>query len=554
MWYFARVAASVIDYLNRVPLAGLMLVVTLGYLAGRISWRDISVGPAGGTVAVGLLLGHFGLTLDALYGEPMPAVTVGLFGFSLFIYSVGFEAGPRFFSALRSSSGWRFMLVGILVNVIAVALVVACARLYDLDPSTTAGILAGSLTSAPTYAAASEVAPDPTRLSVSFALSFPIGLVSLVLIMQTLPRWLGQPLGTGEERESALPASLVPQHGTPELTRCFRVASDEVDGRTLRQLDLTNRTGCVISAIRRDDEILIPKADSMLQLGDHVRATGRVDELQELEALMGPEVYDTRLTELPLRRVQVVNQSSVGRMLYELDLPGRFGVIVTRIESRDFLMEPTPSAVLNAGDVVDLIGEKEGVQAATRELGRREPPSAHTDIAVYAGGIVLGLLIGSLQWNALGWEFSLGLAGGLLLSGILLSHLRQIGPFSANVPRAARQLVRDLGILLFVGEAALDAGVHVAQVIGYPWKTLLLISLATTAIPALATAWLGSVLLRMRPVDNWGSVCGGMTSSAALVVIRRAVGSNEPAVGYAAAYAVGSVLATVAGQIVVAFV
>lgn len=553
MCYRARVGGSVVDYLNHVPLAALMLVVTLGYLLGRLSWRGIVVGPAGGTVVVGLLLGHWGLTLDALYGDPAPEVTIGLFGFSLFIYSIGFEAGPGFFSALRSSTGWRFLLVGTLVNVLAVAFVVALARLLDLDSSTIAGVLAGSLTSAPTYAAASEVAPDPTRLSVTFALAYPVGLIGLVLIMQTVPRWWGSPLPGEDDRESAMPASLVPEHGTPEVTRCFRVQAEEAKNRTLRELNLTHRTGCVLSAIRRESEIFIPRADSRLHSGDHVRATGRVDELQDLEELIGPEVYDSKLTDLPLRRVQVVNHAAVGRMLQELDLPGRFGVIVTRIESRDLLIEPTPYAVLNAGDIVDLAGSKKGVQAATRELGRREPPSTHTDIAVYAGGIVLGLLLGNLHWDALGWDFSLGLAGGLLLSGVLLSHLRQIGPFSANVPRAARQLVRDLGILLFVGEAALDAGAHVASVVDYPWKTLLLISIATTAVPVLATAWLGRVLLRMRPVDNWGSVCGGMTSSAALVVIRRTFGSNEPAVGYAAAYAIASVLATLAGQVVVAF-
>ncbi len=545
---------NLIDYLNRVPLAGLMLVVTLGYLVGRLSWRGITVGPAGGTVTVGLLLGHVGLSLEALYGGLLPDVTVGLFGFSLFIYSVGFEAGPYFVASVKSTSGWRFMAVGALVNVIAIALVVFLAWTLHLDSSTIAGVLAGSLTSAPTYAAASEVARDPTRLAVSFALAYPIGLVALVLIVQTVPRWTGQRLESAQGKEGDSLPSWDFEHGAPELTRSFEVSAEEVVGQSLRDLNLSHRTGCVVSAIHRSNEILIPRAESRLELEDRLRVTGRVDELQEFERLVGPEVYDARLSALPLHRVQVLNQSAVGRMLSELDLSSRFGVIVTRIESGDLLIEPTPGAILQAGDTIDLVGEKEGVSAATRELGRQEPPSSHTDIAVYAGGIVLGLLVGNVHWLADGWDISLGLAGGLLLSGVVLGHLRQIGPFSANVPPAARQLVRDLGILLFVGEAALDAGQHVEAVVDYPWKTLLLVSIVSTILPVLLAAWFGRIVLRMRPVDNWGSVCGGMTSSAALVVIRRAAGSNEPAVGYAAAYAVGSVLATLAGQLVVALV
>lgn len=545
------VAAEALEYLNRVPLAGLMLVVTLGYLLGRVSWRGMIVGPAGGTVVVGLLLGHLGISLDALYGDTTPEVTIGLFGFSLFIYSVGFEAGPRFVTSLKSPTGWRFMAIGASVNLIAVALVAVLGRWLGLDASAAAGLLAGSLTSAPTYAAAAEIAPDPTRLSVTFALAYPVGLVGLVLLVQTLPRLIRQPLHRVSARFEDGGAPWVPEHGTPELTRTFLVTREQVDGKSLRELDLTHATGCVISAIRRGDDFEYPNADSVLHVHDRLRVTGRVDELQAFEDIIGCEVYDARLAELPLRRVQVTNSAVVGSMLQDLDLTGRHGVIVTRIESGDALIEPTSGAVLQAGDTLDLVGETKGLQAATRELGRLEPSTSHTDIAVYAGGIVLGLLLGSVHMEMQGWDFSFGLAGGLLLSGVALGHLGRIGPFSAKVPRAARQLVRDLGILLFVGEAALDAGRHLGAVVGYPWETLLLVSVVVTALPVLTAAWVGGYWLRMGPVENWGSVCGGMTSSAALAVLRRAVGTNEPAVAYAAAYAVASVLATLAGQVVV---
>ena len=183
-----------IDFLNQNPFACLMLVVAAGYLLGVPRWRGMSLGPAGGTLFVALFLGHFGLRLGGLYGEPKPAVTVGTFGFALFIYSVGFEAGAGFFATLRSTRGWRMVTVGVAVNVVAVLVAVVCGFWLELDASTTAGVLAGALTSAATLAAVSEVCPDPAALSVAFGLTFPFGLVGLVFLVQTLPRLMGNDL------------------------------------------------------------------------------------------------------------------------------------------------------------------------------------------------------------------------------------------------------------------------------------------------------------------------------------------------------------------------
>jgi putative transport protein len=139
----------------------------------------------------------------------------------------------------------------------------------------------------------------------------------------------------------------------------------------------------------------------------------------------------------------------------------------------------------------------------------------------------------------------------LLLSGVVLGRLRQIGPFSAQVPRAARQLVRDLGILLFVAESGLEAGAHLAGVgTDIVWRSVAGGGFVV-ALSLVVSLFIGRRLLRLPPFEALGSVCGGMTSSAALVVLRRAAGPAEPAVSYAAAYAVASVLVTLAGQLVV---
>jgi putative transport protein len=528
-----------------------MLVVTLGFVIGRIRIRGVEVGPAGGTLVVALAFGAAGLTLEKLYGDSVPPVTIGLFGFSLFIYAIGFEAGPRFFRGLSGGAGWRFMIVALGINALAAVITVALARWLALDGSTAAGILAGSLTSAPAYAAASELAPNPAHLAVSFALAFPVGLLAIVLVIQILPRVLRDPIAGG--RASTEAQEMRAAKGSPELTRVFEVTRAEAAGPTLGELNLTRRTGCVIRRIRRGDEFESPDADTRLQLGDHVLATGRVDELHLFEEVIGHEVYDGRLgRNLPDRRIIVASRAAIGRSLSELDLIRRHKVVIASIERGNILLEPDADEVLERDDVVIATGAPERLEAASQELGFFEPPPTHTNIAMYAGGICLGLLIGNVHLEWFGLDISLGLAGGLLLVGVILGRFRRMGQLSANVPAPARQLVRDLGILLFVGETGIEAG-HLLGVTGVdiPIDTAIAVSMAAVLVPLVLVFAVARWVLRMSAVDTWGSLAGGMTSTAALVTVKKATQSNDAAASYAATFAIASVLATIAGQAVV---
>ena len=158
------------------------------------------------------------------------------------------------------------------------------------------------------------------------------------------------------------------------------------------------------------------------------------------------------------RRVVVLASDAAGKTLAELDLARRCDCLVVGIERGEVHIEPSAGAHVQRGDVLEVVGRRGDVREAAALLGRLERPSYETDIGVYAGGIFLGLLIGRLGLDVFGVDFSFGVAGGLLVSGILLGRVRRFGPFHTHVPRAARQLVRDLGILLFVAETGVRAG------------------------------------------------------------------------------------------------
>ncbi|MHC4939510.1 MAG: aspartate-alanine antiporter-like transporter [Planctomycetota bacterium] len=533
---------------NIGPLGLYMLIVAIGYTLGRLAWRGISLGPAAGTLILALLFGRAGYSLTDIYGEESPDLTLGLFGFALFIYSVGFEAGPRFFTSLRHRQGWQFVGIGVLVNVLAVAVALICARVFGFGGSVAAGTLAGALTSAQTYAAAMEAATEKAQLAYSFALTYPPGIVGVILLLQFLPRLLRYDLADstkGEERDDD-PIS-------PLMLRAFEVRHETVVGRSLGELMLTRLTGCTVTRLLRGGKIRVPDASTVLEEGDHVMARGTVDELHRFEKWVGPEIYDAEMRRrMPSGRAIVVLSGKVaGKTLAELDLIRRHHCLIVRLLRGNVDIEPAADVRLERDDIVHVAGMREAVRRVADELGRFERSTHETDIAVYAGGILLGILLGGLDFEFGGLHWTFGFAGGLLISGLLLGRFRRIGRISTHVPFSARQLVRDLGVLLFVTETGLFAGSSTSGGMGTPVLTVLLAGALITVIPMLGALAVAHFVLRMRPVDAWGSVCGGLTSAGAAVALRRATDSNDHAISYAAAYAVASVLLTIAGPLII---
>lgn len=542
-----------LEAIAAIPLLGLMIVIATGFTLGRVRVRGLSLGPAGGTLFAGLILGRVGLP-TGLASEAGPSLVAAL-GFALFLYAVGFDAAPHFFACFRERRGWRYLGVAVLVNAVALLAAVCAGKLLGLAPSSTAGLLAGALTSAPTFAAAAEIADDPTALALSFALCYPFGLAGVVLGVQLLPRLFGEDLSRGaiSAAESSAIETGTPAEGAPELKRSYRVEGEAVVGRSLRELALTRTTGCIVVFLRHEGVTLIPSADTVLARGDLVMTVGRVDEHRAFEQLVGPEEYDPELARPahPPRRIEVRRSPYLGKSLEELDLIRRHRCVVTRIDRGRLWLEPDGRVVLTPGDVLEVAGERDDLRAVARELGRFEQSFRQTDVATYAAGIVTGLLLGAIRLPVAGLELGLGFAGGLLVAGLLFGSRPRIGPLRTHVPAEARQLVRDLGILLFVGEAGLRAGErfaesglsHVGPVLGAG----AVVTLASLLIPLL----IARRFLSLRPVEAWGSIAGGLTSSAALHAVKEAADSNEPAIPYAAAYALAGVLATIAGPLAV---
>jgi putative transport protein len=543
-----------IQYINDIPLVGLMLVVAIGWIVGRIEIKGVGLSPAGGVLLVALVFGYFGLDFNALYGATdgvAPRMTIGTFGFALFIYAIGFEAGPRFFSSL-GGSGARFVALALVTNAIALGTVLAASHLFKFDGSAAGGVLAGALTSTPALVSASEVAPDMGQLTLAYALAYPYGQVGLLLMIAVVPILLKRRLSDVQGKEPTSDGASDEEHHK-DAARSYKVENPEVDGKTLRELRLPTATRCIVVRVKRGPEVLLPGPEVPLLKDDIVMATGKLEDLQQLKTLLGPEVYepDLRRSVPQVRRILVTHRNAVGRTIADLDLMRRYNVVVVRVDRAQQFLDPKASLELQRFDVLEVVGRQARVRDAARVIGSLEQAVYETNIAIYALGIVAGMLIGWQKIKLGGIDVTLSSAGGLLLVGLLLGRFRRVGRFSANVPRPARQLVRDLGILLFVSEAGVLGGQALVHGFGQsPWMVLVT-GACTTTFTVLGTLWFGQKVLRLKPIDAWGGICGGMTSTTSLEAVNRTAGNNDAVIGYAATYAVASVLITLAGQLAV---
>ena len=545
-----------IDYLNSLPLAGLLLVITIGYVVGNRTFHGLSLGPAGATLFIALLLGQFGLQRGSLSLEESAGFSLGAFGFILFLYSVGFEAGPRFFASFRDRLGWKFAIVAATVNLVGVVVTFLLALFLDLGPDQAAGALAGSFTSAPIFAASLELAQDAPGLSVAFAVTYPVGLVGIVLLIQILPKIfqgrLASPIVTGHTPSAKDKRRIRYERGSPEIHRTLQVENREVIGRSLGDLHLPQRTGCLLTWVRRNEQTFLAAADTVLNKNDHIAAIGRVDELQALGDLLGKEVFDEQLEEALTtpRQIEVRASHAVGRTLAELQIAGRYRCVISRIERGRLWVEPGADVVVLRGDVLTVVGRADHVRELAQFMGKTQPRYEETDIAVYTVGMFLGVLIGDVEIPIAGMRIGLGNAGGLLFAGALMGWLNELGLLRANVPSQARQLVRDLGVLLFISETGLVAARSISVDSASSAFPMLVVGATAMSVSVITALLVALYLLRLEPIDAWGCVSGGLTSSAALHAVRRMSDSSESTAAYVAAFATSSVLATVTGRLI----
>jgi len=540
-------------------------IVGVGYLVGNIKIAGFEIGSTGGVLLCGLLFGHYGFEIDPI---------VQSIGFTLFIYSVGWQAGPQILNVLRMD-GPRYATLSIVVAAGSLILVVALAIAADLDNGLAAGLMAGALTSTPTLVGAQNAVyaglAEPLagfsqnalveRIGVGYAITYIFGTIGLLLMVKFLPRLLGIDLAA-EAKKFAFERGFA--EGGDKYTiqrpilRAYLVETEVGDDRTLGQGVAAYKAGrttlASIYRIKRGTEILEPSADMMLQKGDKIAffGTPKDHEAAREHFELSEEVLDEELLSavVDVAEIVVTNNSAIGKTIAEIGFYEKYGCYVSRLTRSQIEMPLLPTTRLQRGDVISLSGESNALEKLVPLIGVEERKVVETDLLTFAGGIVAGLFIGQITIRFGGIDVGIGDAGGLLFSGIMVGFLRANRPTFGRMPAAARFILMEFGLLLFMVGVGINAGSEMLDALTSVGVVMFLCGVAVTVTPLVFGYLFGRLILKMNPAVLLGALTGAMTSTPALAIVQSAAKSTVPSLGYAGTYALANVLLTMAGTII----
>lgn len=547
-------------FLDKNTVAMLFLVLGTGYLIGKTKIKGFELGSVAGVLFAGLIFGRFGFEIS-------PAAQS--FGFALFIFSVGLQAGPTFFSAV-AEDGLKYLILSITIAGTGFFLAATLAGVLGLEPGSSAGILSGGLTSSPTLAAAQDairggaVTPPQgttademlTNVTTAYAITYIFGLVGLIIIIGLIPRILRIDLAAEaqklEESRKGGEAEAPMFGGGSIVTRAYCVESEKLAGKKLKDLHETMPGVVTIQKIKRGDRVFAPDEETAVEMGDLISVVGHLDVFIEKQGLVGPEVADADLLDIETEscRIVITRSKPIGKKVKELQITEGYGCFLSHIRRATVTIEATQNLIIKRGDVLNITGPHDGLERLGKELGHLERKVDETDLLTFAFGITAGILVGSLSIKVGNLSIGLGTAGGLLVAGLSIGFLRSIHPTFGRVPSAARWIFMELGLLIFMAGVGLRAGQGIVEALMEAGPSLFVAGVIVTVTPVAVGFLIGRVFLKLNPVLLLGAITGSMTSGACLSIVTKAAKSPMPALGYTGAYAFANVLLTIAGTVI----
>ncbi len=546
-------------FLVEHPVGLLFLVIGIGYLIGKIRIGSFDLGPVTGVLFAGLVFGYFGYELSP---------TVQTMGFVLFIYSVGTQAGPRFFSVLRAD-GLRYLALAVVIGGTGFAIALSLARAIGFEFGAAAGLLAGGMTSSPTLAAAQEalragqialpegMSADQvlTNVSTAYAITYIFGLVGLIMIIRFLPKIMGidfkaEAAKLATEQRGGVEDAVKP---VPDIvSRAYHVTEDDLTGVPMHELYAQFPGLGALGKLRRDGEFLEVNTDTVVELGDDVAVVGYLHHLVSIGPRIGLELQDAEILDDPIDscRVLVMRSKSKNLKLKPRQLNEHYGCFLASVERLGVEVPVDADMDFEPGDVLHVTGHKASLDRLGEELGHIEKAVDETDLVTLGLGIAAGTFIGGISAPIAGISIGLGSAGGLLAAGLTIGYVRAIRPVFGRVPSAARWIFMELGLLIFMAGVGLKAGSGIIDTLATSGPALLGAGALVTSVPILVGYAFGRWVLRTNPVMLLGAITGSMTSGAALSIVNREAGNSLPALGYTGAYAFANVLLTIAGSVI----
>ena len=539
-----------IDHSALQAIIVISLISAIGLMLGRIRVLGISLGITF-VFFTGILAGHFGLTIDSqmlFYAET--------FGLVLFVYALGLQVGPGFFSSMRSE-GTKLLLPAIGVLLTGTLFAVALSFAAKVAISDMSGILCGATTNTPALAAAQQtlkqLGVESSGAALSCALTYPLGVVGVIFAMIFLRKVFVKP------SDMPLPDN---KHKKNVFIASYCVTNPEIFGKTISEIH-DKHNHFVISRMWHDGHVLIPMSDRVLQENDILLVITKPEETESLRHIFGKqEEKDWNNTdidwnkidsELTSQRILVTRPEINGKKLSALRLRNNYGINISRVYRSGVQLLATPDLVLQLGDRLTVVGEAADIKRVEGILGNAVKSLNEPNLVSVFIGMILGLVVGSIPLAIPGISLpvKLGLAGGPIIVGILIGTFGPRLHMITYTTQSANMMLRAIGLNLYLACLGLDSGAHFFETVVRPEGLLwLLLGLLVTFVPVVLT---GIIALRVMKLD-FGSItgllCGSMANPMALSYTNDTIDGDKPSVAYATVYPVCMFLRVIIIQIV----
>jgi len=556
-------------FLHGQPALCLFLSIFLGTIIGRFHVKGVGFGSVVGTLIAGILIG--------ILGKPeLPDLLRWAF-FYLFLFSIGYSVGPQFFGSLKKEAVPQIVLA-LVVAITGLAAVIGVSALFEFDAGLAVGVLSGALTqSAALGTGLSAIAELPVDAAakatlaahapLADAITYGFGDLGLILFLT----WLGplilradlkrEAKALEQKLAAASPGGDVPS-GTYYGLRAYRVENAAVSGPTLGALEARYAAARLsVQRVQRRNELLELTPALALNDGDRLVVSAQRGAFVNAAREIGPEVDDPALLSIPIQTVAVVvtNASIAGKTIAELAeaSEGR-GVYLESIQRGTEFMPREPWTVVERGDVLRIVGAPEDIDRASRMIGFAERDLSRTDLTFLAGAICAGILLGLLKLNASGVSLGLGTAGSILIIGLVGGWARSRYPVFGAIPEPAQRLLMDIGLIVFIAVVGLHAGPHAVEAYrasgGSFFASIFVAGVIVTTLPLAVGTLVGRYVLKLSPLMLVGGLAGSQTCTPGLTALREASESNVVALAYTVPYAIGNIVLTIWGPIVVAIV
>ncbi len=545
---------TIIQFLAANPLVLMFIVIGGGFLLGNISVAGFSLGPAA-VLFTGILLG----AIDPRLKVPDLFYVLGLI---LFVYTIGLQSGPTFFSSFGRRALRANLLAGGVIG-LAAGIVILGRSLGMFNGALAAGVFAGSLTNTPALAASIEsvkhalasnsgVAHPDALLSapvIGYSVTYPFGVIGVLLGFYLFGR------GSAKMADSSSTEETDDANASRVLARTYvAVNSGALSVPVSDLLSRSENQGILLSRIRRGETTTLVYGDTVLERGDFVVVVATADGHDRALALFGKESareiqYES--AELDFRRIEVSDGKVVGRRIADLQLQDLLDATITRIRRGDTDFVPSGNTVLERGDRVRVLTWKGNVERLCRFFGDSVKTASEADFLSVSIGLLLGILIGMIPVPLPGGStFTLGFAGGPLIVGLVLGWIRRSGPVVWGMPYGVNLSLRQFGLVLFLGGIGLRAGDGFIRTIMHGGWELIVVGGVVTMTVTVTVLLVGVRVLGLSFPAAMGLMSGIQTQPACLAYAGERSSSNAPNVWYASVYPLSMIVKIIIAQVI----